>query len=144
MRKTAALILAGVGLILAVGVPITIAVLFNIDPGKKPGVLVGGMMPGICVMALAGKVRKGSQAPKPPPDQVPAGYQFCDLCRKTVLETEGVAHCLNPQTPMAQVAFVCHACSRYRTKRALLVLLLFLVGLGVFALVVSLTIPRKN
>jgi hypothetical protein len=40
MRKTLALILAVAGLCLAVGVPVMIAVVFNIDPGKRPGFLV--------------------------------------------------------------------------------------------------------
>ena len=143
MRKTGAAILAGVGLILAVGVPIAIALLFRVDLGKRPGVLVGGMMPGLSVMVLAGKLWKGGEAPKPTPDQIPHGYQVCDLCGKTVPLTEGVARRLNLQTPMARVGFVCHACTRYRTKRALMVLVLFLAALGIFALVVQLTIARK-
>lgn len=143
MRKTGALILASVGLILAVGVPVTIAVAFNIDLGKRPGVLVGGMLPGIGVMALAGKLWKDAAA-KPMPDQIPPGYQFCELCGKTVPETEGVGRRVNPQTPMVRVTFICHACSRYRAKRALLVLVLFLAGLGVIALVVYLTMPRPQ
>ena len=146
MRKTGALILAGVGLILAVGIPITIALLFNIDLGKKPGVLVGGMMPGVSVMVLARKLWKGGGVPRPTPDQIPPGYQVCDLCGKTVPEMEAVARRLDLQTPMVRVAFVCHACTRYRTKRALTVLVLFLAALGLFALVVYLTIPnpKKN
>ena len=144
MRKTGAVILASVGLILAVAVPVTLAVVFNIDLGKRTAVLVGGMMPGISVMLLAGKLWKGGAPPKPMPDQIPPGYQFCDLCGKTVPGTEGVARRLNPQTPMTREAFVCYACNRYRTKRALIVLVLFLAGLGVFALVVYLTIPRPQ
>jgi hypothetical protein len=143
MRKTGALILAGVGLILAVGVPVAIAVFFQIDLGKKPGVLVGGMMPGLSVMVLARKLWKGGEVPKPTPDQIPHGHQACELCGKVVLLTEGVAHQINPRTPMARVAFICHACTRYRTRRALLILVLFLAALGVFALVVQLTIARK-
>jgi hypothetical protein len=45
---------------------------------------------------------------------------------------------------MARVAFVCHRCTRYRTRRALWVLAFFLFALGIFALVVQLTIPRPN
>jgi hypothetical protein len=116
MRKTGALILAGVGLILAAGVPITIALLFNIDLGKRTGVLVGGMMPGVSVMVLARTLWRGGEAPKPTPDQIPHGHQVCDLCGKTVPVTEGVARRLDLLTPMARVAFVCHACARYRTK----------------------------
>src|SRR5262245_57276601 len=144
MRKTGALILAGVGLILAVGVPITISIVFNIDLGKRTGVLVGGMMPGIGVMVLAGKLWKGGAAAKPTPGEIPPGYQYCELCGKTVPDTEGVARRLNPQTSVGRVAFVCHACNRYRTKRALLVLVLFLAGLGMFALVVYFTIPKPQ
>jgi hypothetical protein len=144
MRKTGALILASVGVILAVAVPVTIAVVFNIDLGRKTGVLVGGMMPGMGLMVLAGKLWKDGTAMKPTPADIPPGYQYCDLCGKTVLEAEGVGRRLNPQTPMAQVAFVCHACNRYRTKRALLVLVLFLAGLGILALVVYLTIPKPQ
>src|SRR5205807_742405 len=107
--KTGAFILASAGLILAVGVPATLAVVFNIDLGKRTGVFVGGMMPGISVMVLAAKLWKGGTATKPAPAEVPPGYQYCDLCGKTVLETEGVARRLNPNTPMAQVAFVCYA-----------------------------------
>jgi hypothetical protein len=143
MRKTGALILAGVGLILAVGLPVTIALLFNIELGKRPGVLVGGMMPGVSVMVLARKLWKAGEAPMSMPDQIPPGHQVCDLCRKAVPMTEGVARRLNLQTPMARVAFVCHACTRYRTKRALVVLVLFLAALGLFALVVQLTIAKK-
>jgi hypothetical protein len=143
MRKTGALILAGVGLNLSVGVPVTIALLFNIDLGARPGVLVGGMMPGVCVMVLARKLWKGGETPKPTPDQIPLGHQVCDLCGKTVAEKEGVARRLNLQTPMARTAFVCHACTRYRTRRALLVLVFFLAVLGAVALVVQLTIARK-
>jgi hypothetical protein len=120
-----------------------IAVVFNIDPGKRPGVLVGGMMPGLGVLVLARKLRQGGGVPKPTPDQVPAGHQVCDLCGKAVPVTEGVARRRDLQTPMARVAFVCDACTSYRTKRALVVLVLFLAALGVFALVVQLTIPRK-
>jgi hypothetical protein len=144
MRKAIAALLAVVGLILAVGVPITIALLFNLDPGKKPGLLVGGMMPGVSVLVLARKLWKGGEAPKTMPDQVRPGYQVCDLCGNAVLETEGVARRLDLQTPMARVAFVCYPCTRYRTRRALLVLVLFLAALGVFALVVHLTIPNAK
>ena len=133
--------MAGVGLIFAVGLPIAIALLLNIDLGRKPGVLVGGMMPGVGVMVLARKLWKGREAPKPTPDQIPLGYQVCDLCGKNVPETEGVLRRLDLQTPMARLAFTCHACTRYRTKRALIVLVLFLAALGVFALVVYLTVP---
>jgi hypothetical protein len=144
MRRTGAFILASVGLILAVAVPVTIAVVFNIDLGKRTGVLVGGMMPGISLMVLAGKLWKGGAVPKPMPDQIPPGYQYCELCGQTVSETEGVGRHLNPRTPTARVAFVCHACNRYRTKRALMVLVLFLAALGIFALVVSLTMPKPH
>jgi hypothetical protein len=116
---------------------------FNIDPGKRPGVLVGGMMPGLSVLVLARKLWKGGEAPKPTLDQIPHGHQVCDLCGKAVPATEGVARRLDLQTPMARVAFVCHACTSYRTKRALMVLVLFLAALRVFALVVQLTIARK-
>jgi hypothetical protein len=143
MRKTGALILAEVGLILAVGVPVTVSLLFNIDLGKRADVLVGGMMPGLSVMVLARKLWKGGEAPRPTPEQIPHGHQVCDLCGKAVPVTEGVVRRLDLQTPMVRVAFVCHACTRYRTKRALLVLVLFLAALGVFALVVQLTIARK-
>jgi hypothetical protein len=143
MRKTGALILAGVGLILAVGVPVTLALSFDIDLGKRPGVLVGGVMPGVCVMALARKLWQGGGAPRPTPDQIPHGHQVCDLCGRAVPATEGVARRLDLQTPMARVGFVCHGCTRYRTKRALLVLVLFLAALGVFALVIQLTIAKK-
>src|SRR5262249_50226047 len=112
--------------------------------GKKPGVLVGGMMPGVIVMALAGKLWKDREPPKPTPDLIPPGYQVCELCDKTVPETEGVARRLDLQTPTARVAFVCHACTRYRTKRALIVLVLLFAGLGVFALVVYLTVPNAK
>jgi len=90
MRKTAAFILAGVGLILAVGVPVTIALLFNIDLGKQPAYLVGGMIPGLSVMVLARRLWKGAKVPKPTPDQIASGYQVCDLCGKTVAESEGL------------------------------------------------------
>lgn len=142
MRKTGAFVLAGIGLILAVGVPVTIAVVFSIDLGKKPGILVGGMMPGIVVLMLAVKVWKSGAAPKPTPEQIPLGYQVCELCGKTLPETEGVARRLDLQTPMARTAFVCHACTRYRTKRALIVLVMFLAGLGVLALLVQLFVAK--
>jgi hypothetical protein len=141
MRKTAAFILAGVGLVLAVGVPIVIAVAFNIDPGRRPGVLVGGMMPGIGVMVFAHRLWKAGEAPKPPPGPIPPGYQVCDLCGNVLPETEGVARHLDPRMPTTRMAFVCYACARYRNKRALIVLALFLAALGLFALVVQLTIP---
>src|SRR5215813_4657307 len=115
MRKTIAIALAGIGLILAVGIPVAIAVFFNIDLGKKPGFLVGGMMPGLSVMVLAGKVWKGGATPKPTPDQIPPGCQVCESCGKTLPVTEGVARRLNLQTPMARIEFVCHSCARYRT-----------------------------
>jgi len=142
MKKSGALILALVGLILAVGIPITVAVVFNIDPGKQPGILVGGMMPGIMVMALAGKLRKGGTAVKPTLDQIPPGCLVCDLCGQTVPETEVEAQWLNPRTPMARVGFVCDACDSYRTRRAYLVLFLFLATLGVICVVVYFTILR--
>src|SRR5262249_60605206 len=98
MRKTGALIVAVVGLILAVGVPVTIALLFNIDLGKRPGVLVGGMMPGVSVMVLARKLWKGGEAPKPTPDQIPHGRRVCDLCGKTAPLTEGRGRRLHQDT----------------------------------------------
>jgi hypothetical protein len=144
MRKTGALILAAVGLILAVGVPITMAVVFNIDLGKQPAVMGGGMMPGIVVMAVAGKLWKGAAAVQPRPERVPTGYEYCDLCGETVPETEGSVQRLNPRTPMARVGFVCHACDSYRTRRAHIVLFLFLAGLIVIGLVVYFTILRPQ
>jgi hypothetical protein len=146
MRKTVALLLGLAGLILAVGVPIAVALWLNLDPGKKPGLLVGGMMPGLGVLLLARKLWKGGEAPRPRPELIPPGYQVCELCGKTLPATEGVARQFDPQTPRARIAFACHACTRYRTKRALTVLVLFLAALGVFALAVQLTIPgpKKN
>lgn len=141
MRRAAAVILVGAGLILAVGVPIAIAVRFDIDPGKNSVVLLGGMMPGLGVMVLARKLWKGDQAAKPSPDPVQPGYRVCGLCGRTLPEAEGVSSRLDPLTPAARVAFVCHACTRYRTRRALAILVLFLTALGALALVVSLTIP---
>jgi hypothetical protein len=142
MRKTGAVILAIVGLLLAVGIPITIAVAFNIDPGKQPGILVGGMTPGIVVMALASKLWKGGTAVKPTPDQIPLGYLVCDLCGQAVPEAEVEAQGLNPRTPMARVGFVCDACDSYRTRRAYLALFLFLASLIIIGLVAYFTIPR--
>lgn len=144
MRKTGAVILAGFGLILGVGVPVAIALFFNIDLGKQTVVLVGGMMPGISVLLLAGKLWKGGAAPKPTPDQIPPGYDYCDCCGKTVPALQGLVRRLQPRTPMARFAFVCHTCNRYRTQRALMVLFLFLAGLVVFAWVVHLTLPKPQ
>ncbi len=146
MRKVVAALSAMMGLVLAVSLPITLALYFNIDPGKKPGILMGGMLPGLSVLVLARKLWKGPKDAKPTLDQIPPAYQICDLCGKPVPETAGVARRLDLQTPMARVAFVCHSCTRYRTKRALLVLVLFLAALGVLALIVHLTIPnaKKN
>lgn len=144
MRKTFALILAGVGLIVAVGLPIVIASLFNIDLGAKPGLGVGGMMPGLGIMVLARRLWKGATTPRPLPGPIPPGHLMCVLCGTVVEQTDGVDRRLDLQTPMARVGFVCHACNRYRTKRALLILVLFLAGLGVFALIVQLTVPKKK
>ncbi|MFO0876525.1 MAG: hypothetical protein U0840_04055 [Gemmataceae bacterium] len=143
MRKLAAVLLATAGLILAVGLPITIAVVFNIDLGTRAGVLVGGMMPGIGVLALAGRLWSGAPAPQPPPDQIPPGHHVCDLCRKIVPLTDGIVRYLPPQASGGRVAFECHACGRYRIKRALTILVMFLAALGVFALIVQLTVVKR-
>jgi hypothetical protein len=143
MNKTGALILFAVGLVLAVGVPVAVAIGFNIDPGQKPGLLVGGMMPGVCVIALARRLWKGEGPPRPAPGQVPPGHIVCDLCGKAVPAAAGATRGLDHHLPMAWAAFVCHACTRYRTLRALTILLLFLAALGVFALIVQMTIAKK-
>lgn len=51
MRKTGAVILASLGLILAVAVPVTLGVNVN--------ALLFGIMPGISIMVLARKLSKG-------------------------------------------------------------------------------------
>ena len=142
MRKTGAVILASLGLILAVAVPVTLAVVSNIDLGKSHHLLFG-MMPGISIMMLARKLSKGG--PKPMPDQIPPGYQFCDLCRKTVLQTEGEMRQLLQSIFISKEAFVCYACNRYRTKKALIILVLFLGFVGLLCLfcVVFLTAVSK-
>jgi hypothetical protein len=142
MNKTGALILFMVGLVLAVGVPVAVAIGFDIDPGQKPGLLVGGMMPGVCVIALARRLWTGDGPPRPDPGQVPPGHRVCDLCGKAV-PAAGATRGLDPHLPTARAAFVCSACSRYRTRRALTVLVLFLAALGLFALIVQLTIAKK-
>ena len=131
MRKTGAVILASLGLILAVAVPVILAVVSNIDP-KLPHHFLFGKMPGISIMVIARKLSKGGL--KPMPDQIPPGYQFCDQCRKTVLQTEGEMRQLFQSIAITREAFVCYACNRYRTKKALIILVLFLgfVGLLVF------------
>jgi hypothetical protein len=134
MRKSSALIFAGVGLVLAVGLPITIALVWEIDLGKRQDILVGGSAPGICLMAIAGKLWR--RACHSLPEFIPPGYLVCELCGKAAKAEEGVTRRLD----MARFAFVCHACSRYRTKRALIILLVFLGALGLFALIVQLTI----
>ena len=115
------------GLILAVAVPVTLAVVFNIDP-KEPYHFLFGMMPGISIMMLARKLSKGG--PKPMPDQIPPGYQFCDQCSKTVLQKEGEMRRLYQSIFISKEAFVCYACNRYRTKKALIILVLFLGFVG--------------
>ncbi len=143
MRKTGAVILASLGLILAVAVPVILAVVSNIDLGKNVAVLLFGMMPGISIMVLARKLSKGGL--KPMPDQIPPGYQFCDQCRKTVLQTEGEMRQLFQSIAITREAFVCYACNRYRTKKALIILVLFLGFVGLLGLfcVVFLTAVSK-
>ena len=143
MRKTGAVILASLGLILAVAVPVILAVVSNIDLGKNVAVLLFGMMPGISIMVLARKLSKGGL--KPMPDQIPPGYQFCDQCSKTVLQTEGEIRQLFQSIVITREAFVCYACNRYRTKKALIILVLFLGFVGLLCLfcVVFLTAVSK-
>lgn len=133
MRKTGAVILASLGLILAVAVPVILAVNSNFDHGKTQSFLLG-MMPGISIIMLARKLSKSVGLPKPMPNQIPPGYQFCDQCSKTVLQTEGEMRQLFQTMSISKEAFVCNACNRYRTKKALIILVLFLgfVGLLVF------------
>ena len=107
MRKTGAVILASLGLILAVAVPVILAVVSNIDLGKNVAVLLFGMMPGISIMMLAHKQSKSGAHPKPVPDQIPPGYQFCDQCSKTVLQTEGETRRLYESIFKTREAFVC-------------------------------------
>lgn len=134
MRKTGAVILASLGLILAVAVPVTLAVVSNIDLGKNVNVLLFGMMPGIIIMMLARKLSKSGGGPKPMPDQIPPGYQFCDQCSKTVLQTEGEMRRLHQSIFITREAFVCYACNRYRTKKVLIILVLFLGFVGLLCL----------
>ncbi len=135
MRKTGAVILASLGLILAVAVPVILGVNVN--------ALLFGIMPGISIMVLARKLSKGGL--KPMPDQIPPGYQFCDQCRKTVLQTEGEMRQLFQSIAITREAFVCYACNRYRTKKALIILVLFLGFVGLLGLfcVVFLTAVSK-
>lgn len=145
MRKTGAVILASLGLILAVAVPVTLAVVFNIDLGKNVNALLLGMMPGISIMMLARKLSKsGDGRPKPIPDQISPGYQFCDQCCNTVLQKEGKTRRLYQSIFISKEAFVCYACNRYRTKKALIILVLFLglLCLGALAAVVFLQNTR--
>ncbi len=124
MRKTGAVILASLGLILAVAVPVILGVNVN--------ALLFGIMPGISIMVLARKLSKGGL--KPMPDQIPPGYQFCDQCSKTVLQTEGEMRQLFQSIAITREAFVCYACNRYRTKKALIILVLFLGFVGLLGL----------
>ena len=68
------------------------------------------------------------------PDQIPPGYQFCDQCSKTVLQTEGEMRQLFQSIVITREAFVCYACNRYRTKKALIILVLFLGFVGLLGL----------
>lgn len=52
------------------------------------------------------------------PDQIPPGYQPCDQCSKTVLQTEGEMLRLYQSIFISKEAFVCYACNRYRTKKS--------------------------
>jgi hypothetical protein len=142
MKHTVAVLLIPLGIILAVALPIVISVAFDVDLGQKPGILVATMMPGIIVIAFARQFRRASEAQNPAPQEILPGHRLCELCRKVVPESEGAEQTLH--TPMAKTTFVCRACTRYRTKRALTVLVVFLAFLGVLALVVTLLVPKNN
>src|SRR5262245_26853500 len=76
MRKLGAFILAGVEGILAVGVPIIIAMVFHLRPIPYlfgMFAMIAGMSPGISVMVLAGKLWREGAASKPNADQLPSG-----------------------------------------------------------------------
>jgi len=78
-------------------------------------------------------------------DKISPGYQFCDQCSKTLLQTEGKT-CQHFQSIfISKEAFVCYACNRYRTKKALIILVLFLGFVGLLCLfcVVFLTAVSK-
>jgi hypothetical protein len=141
MKRTVAVLLIPLGIILAVALPIVIAVAFALDPGKQPLILVAAIMPGITVIAFGRQLRSSGEAQTPTPQEILPGCRLCDLCKKVVPESEGAEQTLSLYTPMAKTAFVCHACIRYRTKRALTVLVVFLALLGVLVLVATLLVP---
>ena len=143
MRKSVAILLVPIGVILAIAVPIVVAVVWNIDPGKRPNLLVATMAPGVALLALAAKLWR-SAAPLPAPEEIPPGYIVCDLCRKPVPALAGEYHRLDSVTPLARTGFVCSACARYRARRAITILVLFLAFLGVLAAAVAVFLPNGN
>jgi hypothetical protein len=139
MRKTVAIFLVPVGLVLAVAVPVFVIVLYNMDPIRNSAAMVGLMMPGLAVVALARNLWRSGEAPNPTQEPIPPGYRVCDRCRKLVAAPEGAERARF--APREQKAFVCDSCNSYRTKRALVVLLLFFTAIGGCILVGSLLIP---
>src|SRR5262245_27136470 len=144
MRRTAATLLVMGGFLLAVAVPIAVALGANVDFGQRPGVLVATAMPGVTVMALATRLWRARGPERPGPEQVPPGHRVCDLCRKPVPVVAGTDRRLDVSTAAVRSAFVCHACARYRTRRAVAVLLVFLAALGVAAIVIPRVVPKRN
>jgi hypothetical protein len=142
MKRTVATLLIPLGIILAVALPIVIAVAFDIDLGNQPGILVATIMPGIAVIALGRQLRRSSESQNPEPQEILPGQRLCALCKKVVPESEGAEQTLH--TPMTRTAFVCHACVRYRAKRAMTVLVVFLAILGLLVLVGMLLVPKNN
>lgn len=144
MRNVKSLLLAGIGLLLAVILPVVSAIALNFDPAESPARMLRWSVPGLFVMAFARRFWRSAEAPMETIAQTPPGHKVCEFCGKAVPEKNGVVRRLSLTTPLPQAAFVCHACSLYRAKRALIILVMFFAALGVFAVIFGLLLQLNG
>jgi hypothetical protein len=134
MKRLTALILVLLGFVLPVILAILLNAFFDVDPGKHPHLLVLVIMTGVPFIASARRFWRRADTAGLALEPIPAGYRRCDRCKKTLL----------PEPDFALRGYgelVCDSCSAYRNKRALLVMLCFMVPLAACGLAGFLLAP---
>jgi hypothetical protein len=126
MKKLLAIILIPLGIIVPVALAILQAVVFNVDVGRQPGFLLPLIMPGVAILAWARHLWRSGETSILAQEPIPPGYRVCGRCRQVVPETGGKDQGYGG-TPMT---FICDACTSYRNRRAIMVVLLLIVPLA--------------
>ena len=140
MRIFLAVLLAIIGLLGAVGIPIILAL--RSQGPQNPGGFLAGMLPGIVLIGIAHKVWRSQKVKMPNPEHIPDGKWACEACG-TIVETSDLASFAPGVSPTNQRFKICKKCGSQRSKRALKILAIFLIVLLLMALEMQIVIRTK-